>query len=94
MKNIVTAIALAIALPAAAQAAPATKADKPMSMTCMSHMHGHDMSKMEMKGMDMKGHAVPGMNMQGHDMSKMQSCKDTAQKGASKMQDEHSNHAR
>lgn len=89
MKNIVTAIALAIALPAAAQAAPAAKADKPMSMDCKSDMQGHDMSNM-----DMKGHDMAGMNMQGHDMSKMQSCKDTAQKGASKMQDEHSNHAR
>ena len=96
MKNIVTAIALTIALPAAAQAAPAATADhgKPMSMTCMSHMQGHDMSKMDMKGMDMKGHDMAGMNMQGHDMAKMQSCTDAAQKGASTVQDAHSTHAK
>lgn len=94
MKNIVTAIALAIALPAAASAAPVAKADKPMSMTCMNAMEGHDMSKMDMKGMDMKGHDMAGMNMSGHDMAKMQSCPDAAQKGASTAQDVHSNHAR
>jgi hypothetical protein len=102
MRNIATAIALAIALPAAAYAAPAAKADdgKAMSMNCMSQMKGHDMSKMDMKGtdmkgMDMKGHDMAGMDMQGHDMMmKMQSCKDAAQIGASTTQDVHPIHAR
>ena len=96
MTKFVTAVALAIALPAAASAAPAAKADdgKATSMTCMSHMQGHDMSKMDMKGMDMKGHDMAGMNMQGHDMAKMQSCADAAQKGASTAQDAHLPHAR
>ena len=94
MKIIVTAIALTIALPAAAQAAPAAKADKPMGMNCMSHMQGHDMSKMDMKGMAMKGHDMAGMNMSSHDMTKMQPCADAAQKGAATAQDAHSNPAR
>ena len=95
MKNIVTAIAMTIALPAAAHAAPAAKPDTGKAKTnCMSNMHGHDMSKMDMKGMDMKGHDMAGMNMQGHDMTKMQSCADAAQKGASTPQNAHSNHAR
>ena len=91
MTKFVTAVALAIALPAAAFAAPAAKADdgKATSMTCMSHMQGHDMSKL-----DMKGHDMAGMNMRGHDMAKMQSCADAAQKGASTAQDAHLPHAR
>ena len=93
MKTIVTAIALAIALPAAAQAASAATADEPMSMACTSPMQGHDMSKMDMKGMAMKGHDIAGMNMAGHDMNKMQPCADAAQKGAATAQDAHSNHA-
>jgi len=96
MKNIVTAFALAIALPAAAVAAPAAKADDgtAMSMNCMSHMQGHDMSKMDMKGMDMKGHHVAGMAMQGHGMMNMQSCADVAQKGVSNVPDAPPTHAR
>lgn len=96
MRNIVTAVALAIALPAAVYAAPAATPDhgKAMSTTCMSHMQGQDMSKMDMKGMDMKGHDMAGMNMQGHDMAKMQSGADPAQKGAATAQDAHSTHAR
>ena len=97
MTKFVTAIALAIALPAAANAAPvspAAKADKPMRMNCMSAMQGHDMSTTDMKGMDMKGHEMAGMNMQGHDMTKMQSCADAAKKGASTPQAAHSNPAR
>ena len=96
MKNIVTAIALTIALPAAVHAAPAAKPDtgKAMKTNCMSNMQGHDMSKMDMKGMDMKGHDMAGMNMEGHDMTKMQSCADAAKKGASTPQAAHSNPAR
>ena len=91
MKTIVTAIALAIALPAAAQAAPAATADHGMAMKmdCMSKMQGHDMSKM-----DMKGHDMAGMTMKGHDMPMMQSCAEAAPKGTSAEQDAHSTHSR
>ncbi|NUR13285.1 MAG: hypothetical protein HOQ20_15805 [Bradyrhizobium sp.] len=91
MRNFVTAIALVGALPAAVHAAPTAKADdgKAKDTTCMSHMQGHDMSKM-----DMKGHDMAGMTMPGHDTTKMQSCAEAAQKGASSSPDAHPTHAR
>lgn len=77
MLKTLSAVALAIALPAAAFAqATHSKPAQPNAQTCMNHstMAGMGQMKMDhqqMSGMDMSGMNMSGMNMSGMDHSKM-----------------------
>jgi len=73
MLKMLSAVALAIALPATAfaQSAPAAKPAPTQENTCAGHSN---MAGMNMSGMDhskMAGTSMPGMDMSGMDHSKM-----------------------